>query len=235
MAEHGRELARAAGLDAIASVSASPTPWRTICRAPEAHEANVIVCGSRGQGGVSRALLGSTSSALLHHSPRPVLVVPPGAGDLSGPTLIGYDGSDGARAAIGTAARLFPERAALVVHTWSSPVLRSLAGEALLAAPVAEIHDITMDVGQIFAEFAAEQAEAGAVLAREQHLHARGLAIESASGPWRTLVATARAENASVIVARSRGRGALASTVLGSVASGLFHNAELPTLIVRGT
>ena len=164
----------------------------------------MIVCGSRGQGGVSRALLGSTSSALLHHSPRPVLVVPPGAGDLSGPTLIGYDGSDGARAAIGTAARLFPERAALVVHTWSSPVLRSLAGEALLAAPVAEIHDITMDVGQVFAELAAEQAEAGAVLAREQHLHARGLAIESASGPWRTLVATARAENASVIVAGSR-------------------------------
>ena len=60
-------------------------------------------------------------------------------------------------------------------------------------------------------------------------------AIESASGPWRALVATARAETASVIVAGSRGRGALASTVLGSVASGLVHNAELPTLVVRGT
>jgi nucleotide-binding universal stress UspA family protein len=36
-----------------------------------------------------------------------------------------------------------------------------------------------------------------------------------------------------VIVAGSRGRGALGSTVLGSVSAGLVHNAELPILIIR--
>ena len=42
------------------------------------------------------------------------------------------------------------------------------------------------------------------------------------------------AEQAAVVVAGRRGRGAVASTVLGSVASGLVHNAGVPTLIVRG-
>jgi len=36
-----------------------------------------------------------------------------------------------------------------------------------------------------------------------------------------------------VIVAGCRGRGALASTVLGSVSAGLVHNADRPVLIVR--
>jgi nucleotide-binding universal stress UspA family protein len=39
--------------------------------------------------------------------------------------------------------------------------------------------------------------------------------------------------HATVIVAGSRGRGGLASTILGSVSSGLVHNAETPVLVVR--
>ena len=36
-----------------------------------------------------------------------------------------------------------------------------------------------------------------------------------------------------MIVTGARGRGALASTLLGSVSSGLVHNAEAPVLVVR--
>jgi nucleotide-binding universal stress UspA family protein len=235
VADRGHEIAGGAGLEAIASVHAGPTPSRTICRAAAEHDSDLIVCGSRGRGGFAGAFLGSTSSSLLHHCPRPVLVVPPGAGDLSGPMLIGYDGSDGSRAAIATAARLLSGRTAVVVHAWPSPVRHSFAGEALLATPVEEVHDIAVDLDHIFAEHASELAEEGAAIARELELDARGVAIESATGAWRALVATARAEGASLIVAGCRGRGALASTILGSVASDLVHNAELPTLIVRGT
>ena len=35
-----------------------------------------------------------------------------------------------------------------------------------------------------------------------------------------------------MIVVGSRGRGAIASTVLGSVSSGLVHNADVPVLVV---
>ena len=61
---------------------------------------------------------------------------------------------------------------------------------------------------------------------------ASGEPIESNSGAWRVLDRAASDHGAAVIVCGSRGRGAVASTVLGSVSSGLVHNVETPTLVV---
>jgi nucleotide-binding universal stress UspA family protein len=235
VAERGRVLADEAGLEAIAAIRQASSPWRAILLAGEEHEADAIVCGARGLGGLARTFLGSTSSSLLHHADRPVLVVPAGAGKLDGPTLIGFDGSDGARAAVAAAARLFPGRPTLVVHAWSSPVQRSFAGKSLLSAPIGEVAEVAHDLDAMFAEQAQAMADEGAAFARERGLDAQGVATESGTHPWRTLAATAHANEAAVVVAGSRGRGALASTVLGSVSSGLVHNAELPVLIVRDT
>jgi nucleotide-binding universal stress UspA family protein len=134
----------------------------------------------------------------------------------------------------GTAARLFPARETLVGHAWSSAVTSSFVGETLLTAPVAEIREIAGDLDDVLAEQAAEIAADGAAIAVEEGLAARGLVVPSAPGAWRALAATARDEGAAVVVAGCRGRGALASTVLGSVSSGLVHNAYAPVLIVRG-
>ena len=173
IAERGSAIAREAGLRAVAVVKAASAPWRGLCAAAEEHAASLVVCGSRGHGGFSRAVLGSTSSSLLHHAPLPVLVVPAGAGALDGPVLIGYDGSADARAAIATTARLLPGRRAIVVHGWSSPISRSLVGESLLAAPLAEVREITGDLDAVFAGDARDIAEEGAALAREHGLAAR--------------------------------------------------------------
>ena len=40
-------------------------------------DADLVVVGSRGVGGFAGLLLGSTSTQLAQHSPRPVLIVPP--------------------------------------------------------------------------------------------------------------------------------------------------------------
>jgi nucleotide-binding universal stress UspA family protein len=234
VAARGCSLAEEAGLDATPASCEGTSAWRAICAAGRQHAVDVIACGSRGLGGVARAFVGSTSSALVHHADRPVLVVPPDVGTLGGPALIGYDGSESAKAAIATAARLFPGRRALVVRSWTTAVPDAFVGDTMLSASAGEIRDVASDLETIYAEQAEATAAEGAELAADLGLDARGIAAASGMSAWRTLARIAHDEDAAVLVAGCRGRGAVASTVLGSVSSGLVHNATLPVLIVRG-
>ena len=232
-AEAGARAARAAGLDAQARIAeAGGSPWRGLKRLADEIDADVIVCGTRGMGAFSRAAVGSTSSGLLHHAGRPVLVVPSGEGDLHGPLVVGYDGSDDARAALAAAGRLFAGREALVVHVWESMIRHSLSGRAIAALPSDEIRGVVGDVDEHFRERAAAVAAEGAALAREHGLDARPELAEAEGAAWRGLLAAAQTASAGAVIAGSRGRGAVAATVLGSVSSGLVHNADVPVLVV---
>jgi nucleotide-binding universal stress UspA family protein len=52
-------------------------PAQEICLIADAEDAQLIVLGSHGWGAMRRAIFGSVSTSVLHHSGRPVLVVPP--------------------------------------------------------------------------------------------------------------------------------------------------------------
>jgi nucleotide-binding universal stress UspA family protein len=112
-------------------------------------------------------------------------------------------------------------------------VRRSRAGSALLSSPMDEMAEIAGDLDAVFAAEARDVADAGAALARELGLDASARDVESDDAGWRPLVAAAEAEAAAVIAVGSRGRGAIKSTVLGSVSAGLVHNAGLPVLVHR--
>jgi nucleotide-binding universal stress UspA family protein len=69
--------AASAGLSAEVDTRETTGPvWRELLAAADEIEAGVIIAGSRGFGEIRGFVLGSTSQALLHHSRRPVLIVP---------------------------------------------------------------------------------------------------------------------------------------------------------------
>jgi nucleotide-binding universal stress UspA family protein len=87
-------------------------------------------------------------------------------------------------------------------------------------------------VDAIWKDIAMESAEEGAAYARSLGLDARAATPESGHGNWQALLEGARDAGASAILVGSHGRGAITSTVLDSVASGLVHAAALPVLVV---
>jgi nucleotide-binding universal stress UspA family protein len=200
----GVEFARSAGLRAEPSVRFALTPWRELLALAAESGADAIVCGTDGEGPIERAVLGSTASSLLHHADRPLLVVPAEVTDAAGPVLAGYDGSDGARAALRFAAAGLSRSRLLVAHAVDSR---------------------SCDVDEAV-------AEEGAAFARSLGLDAHAVTSSGRRNAWRTLLDSAGEQGAAAVLVGSRGRSAVASTVLGSVASGLVHAAALPVLVV---
>ena len=234
VSRHGASAGADVGLSLEPTVAAVGfSEWPAVLSAADEIDADAIVCGSRGRGAVARSLLGSTSTSLVHHSTRPVLVVPQIPAALDGPALLAYDGSSGARAAIERAGRLLPGRAAIVIHVWYSPVRHSLSGRALARAPIDELQEMIGDYEAMFADAAGDLVKEGVALARDAGFDASGEAVESGAGAWRELGELADRQSAAVIVCGSRGRSSVASALLGSVSSGLVHNAQTPTLLVR--
>jgi nucleotide-binding universal stress UspA family protein len=85
-----------------------------LARLAEELHPDALIVGARGLSGV-RAALGSMSDAVVHYSPVPVLVVPPGDSAALhaelGPVLVAYDGSAGAETALTVSRALWPSRA----------------------------------------------------------------------------------------------------------------------------
>jgi nucleotide-binding universal stress UspA family protein len=76
LAEDGVRIAHDVGLEARpVAVKATGPVWKTIIEIADRHDAAVIVMGSRGLTGLASMLLGSVSSAVLHHADRPALVM----------------------------------------------------------------------------------------------------------------------------------------------------------------
>ncbi|OGK83272.1 MAG: hypothetical protein A2W08_05985 [Candidatus Rokubacteria bacterium RBG_16_73_20] len=200
-----------------------------ILRAADEWEADLIVLGARGLGGVRGVLLGSVSSAVAHHARCPVLVVKGRPRPLGG-VLIALDGSEHAWAGVrfvlalpldrGTKVRLLSvvER---VHYPSSAPRLLRAQLRGLLADMEKERR----------AELDRGLARAAAELRGRVTRVTRGTPTGTPAGE---IVAAARELDADLVVVGARGRGGIERLLLGSVSERVLRDARCPVLIVKG-
>ena len=186
-------------------------------------EADEIVVGSRGLGRFSAAL-GSVAHALLQQADHPVVVVPASAADHPHEgrahgkctVVVGYDGSEPARAALSYAARRSCEGGRIVAVHAFQPVPDWLGSPNYQQAL-----DAYQEHGRHLLESLKDAHELDADL--ETSL------LEGP--PARAIVAAADARDADEIIVGSRGFGPVRG-VLGSVSHAVLHETDRVVVVI---
>ena len=136
--------------------------------------------------------------------------------------LIATDGSPSAREAVAFGLELAAEQSAeaIVVHVVHAV---DILPTAAFGIPGALRHPLTADDRMPLEEASTLAAEEG-VSARTELL---------TGNPVDEIVAYADSIDADLVVVGSRGHGAVASALLGSVSQGVLHEARRPVLVFR--
>ncbi|MEU8386819.1 universal stress protein [Micromonospora sp. NPDC048842] len=189
----------------------------------ESRRAELVVVGSRGLGGFTGLLLGSVGAQVAAHAHCPVLVVRPDEQPIpvDGPVLVGVDGSESSRLAVGLGA----DEAALrdvplvLVHVGPPDGDRTVPEEIeeTQAAYQAEAVRLLADASAVV------RADHPDLVVREHPVRAAGAAqgLIEASG------------TASLLVVGTRGRAGFAGLLLGSVGQAAIQHAHCPVLVAH--
>ncbi|MFC7549041.1 universal stress protein [Plantactinospora sp. GCM10030261] len=201
----------------------------------ESRHADLVVVGSRGRGGFTGLLLGSVSTQVATHAHCPVLVVRPIDEPLpvTGPVVVGVDGSDSGRAAVDYAADEAVRRSTglVLLHAWSTQWAAPVATGAApgMGWPPERFDDFE----QAYQEAATQLLDeaVGAVRARHPDLAVERRPTRAISVEQALIEASGQA---SLLVVGSRGLGGFTGLLLGSVSRTAVHHAHCPVLVVRG-
>jgi nucleotide-binding universal stress UspA family protein len=152
------------------------------------------------------------------------------------PVVIAYDGSELSKAAIRHAARLFPERPAVLATVWEPGLAAMAMGppEALGMGTVPPDPATLEEVDRAERDHAVRVAAEGGELARSLGLAADPHAVSDELDVADTLIELARQRGAAAVVVGSHGISGLRSRLLGGVSRKVIEHCDLPVLVVRG-
>lgn len=221
------QLAIDAAGDALNLVTSESSRAPVATLVQMSHDADLVVVGSQGTGGIAEALLGSVCMSVLHHSKCPVAVIHCPDSDVSddgavenstAPVLLGMDGSQASELAAELAFDEARRRGVSLValHAWWSPGSFEFAGsdweEALRPKVEEEFHEQFRPWRERY-----PTVEARCVVARDK--------------PAQEIVE--RSRRAQLVVVGSRGYGKIASTLLGSVSTAVVQAIRTPVIVAR--
>ncbi len=227
VADEGADLAR--GVEPTVDVQGivdHGSPARVFVE--RSRDAFVVVLGRRGAGWLGGGHLGSVAWGVLQHAERPVAIVPDAehAERSEGPVVVGVDGSGGALGALDAAAHAAATCATdlVVVTTWTPVTQSRTLGYWALAYP-----DVSPDERALALAEQVQQRARAWLGAHHPDVEAswvveRGRAAE---------VLLQRSRSAGLVVVGTRGRGGLASLVLGSVSRAVAQSSTCPVLVSR--
>jgi nucleotide-binding universal stress UspA family protein len=191
----------------------------------ESRHAALAVLASRGHSRFTHRL-GSTAAHLAAHGHCPLMVVR-GRSAPTGPVLLAVDGSPTGRKAVEFAFTEAALRKAplLALHVWNTWSERAYEGPGdPLNAMVTDIGHLREAEQHLLAESVTPWQEAFPQVTVEQRL------VRSRIRP--ALIDASR--EAQLVVAGSRGHGALHGLLLGSVSQVLLHHSRCPVAVVHG-
>ena len=194
-------------------------------------EADLIVVGSRGLGGFPGLLLGSVSQQVAAHADVPVAVIPrqlavDGGGDGTRSVVVGVDGSDASVRAL----RWAVDEARLRQVTLTAVYVYRSLREASPFDAFAGIEQQQLDELEAHAGRTALQ-KLDALLTDSGDTS--GVTIErhvEPGSPAKVLTADAADEH-TLLVVGSRGRGGFRGLLLGSVSQQCLHHARGPVVV----
>jgi nucleotide-binding universal stress UspA family protein len=217
-----REMdAKVFGVHAVAG-----RPDTEIVRVAEEVGAGLVVLGSRGLGPVRRAVMGSVSLSVVHHSHCSVLVVRGEDAGLPGPILLAVDGSEQARVAAEAAAEMSASTGSGLHVVFVMPTAEHLYGYHLYS------NELKQSVR--------EQAEGDVRAFLDEQvgwIEDHGGKVEdthmAVGRPDAEIVELAEELGAGLTVVGSRGLGGIRQALVGSVSDSVVRHAHGPVLLVR--
>jgi nucleotide-binding universal stress UspA family protein len=184
----------------------------------------LIAVGSRGKGGIRRALIGSVSDSIIRYAHCSVLVVRGKTLIFPARILLATDGSEEATLAAQTAAEL-AERTGSELHVVTvAPDYPYVYDAYYNVGRTEEVEQARQEAQKVLDEQARKVSEVGGTVAK---IHSRAGAVDE------EIVVLAEEEGTDLIVMGSRGLSGIRRALMGSVSDSVVRHAHCPVIVVR--